>query len=316
MPELTVVIPTKDRSDLLRRSVGSVLAEGGDIEVIVVDDASAPEHARVIDDICSHERVRLIRNPTSMFAPHARNQGLAAAHGRYWASLDDDDEWLPGKWKRQRAFLEAQGFPDDMVLLSGFRASLEGGRTEEYRPKVGDPERITSLRELFDRAPVHAFSYTFVAPTALVSGIGGWDEEMVWGEYTDLLIRFGAAARIAGLPSIDTVAYRWHERVDGRVGRDWTRKGQGIRRLLEKHADAFEASPDVLATYLHVLGVTELRMGHRARAARALMQAVRRAPSSGRRVRAVGHLVTAVVGGRSLWRGLSRVRGRPAEVVR
>ncbi len=113
-PELTVVIPTKDRPVLLARAVESVVSQGPGIEVIVVDDGSIPEAADSIRSTANDPAVRLVRSDVSTGAPMARNRGLELARGRYWATLDDDDEWLPGKWESQRVGLSRSGFAEDV----------------------------------------------------------------------------------------------------------------------------------------------------------------------------------------------------------
>src|SRR5215216_5981079 len=96
-PEVTVVIPTRFRPELVTRAVGSVLAQTfADFEVVVVvdgpDDATRAALAGLGDD-----RVRVIVLPAKGGAPNARNVGAGAARGRWTALLDDDDEWLPEK---------------------------------------------------------------------------------------------------------------------------------------------------------------------------------------------------------------------------
>ena len=89
VPELSVVIPTKDRPRMLPRAVDSILGQVQDVEVIVVDDGSSPENAAAIRDACTDDRVRHLRNDMSFGAPHGRNRGLAVARGRYWATFSN-----------------------------------------------------------------------------------------------------------------------------------------------------------------------------------------------------------------------------------
>ncbi len=314
MPELTVVIPTKDRPTMLPRAIRSVLGQVEDAEVVVVDDGSTAVNAEIIRKECADPRVRLQRNDVSGWAPHARNQGLDLASSRYWATLDDDDEWLPGKWAAQRGILEMEGFPEDLVVVSGMRSSRQG-RDRVVMPKVPEPVRLSGLSDLFGRVPISAFSYTFVAPTQLLRSIGGWDERAIWGEYTDMLIRLSKVARFVGPHHVGANAYREHEQADSRVGRNWDRKVEGIRLLLETHREEFEHDPEVLALYLHVLGVSQLRVGDRWGAAETFRRVVRVAPSPGRRARGLAQLATTVIGGPRLWRWLARSRGVPADVI-
>jgi glycosyltransferase involved in cell wall biosynthesis len=92
MPEASVIIPTYDRSGMLRDAVAGVLAQShGDLEAIVVDDGSTddtPSVAGSFDD----PRVRYFRKENGGVAS-ARNLGLEKAKGRFTAFLDCDDLW-------------------------------------------------------------------------------------------------------------------------------------------------------------------------------------------------------------------------------
>lgn len=96
-PEVSVVIPTRGRPELVARAVRSALAQSVDnIEVVVVVDGSDGRTAPALAGI-GDPRIRVIELAEPAGAPHARNVGVAAARGRFTALLDDDDEWLPTK---------------------------------------------------------------------------------------------------------------------------------------------------------------------------------------------------------------------------
>lgn len=316
MPELTVVIPTKDRPTMLPRAIQSVLDQVEDVEVIVVDDGSTPANAEAIRRVCASDaRIRLLRNEVPHGAPHGRNQGLAVAEGGYWATLDDDDQWLPGKWSVQWAILEECGFPSDLVVVAGVRSVALSGPEPVITPEIREPERLESLPELFRRVRIAAFLNTYVAPTSLMRAIGGYDDRLVWGEHTDVLIRLAKLARFAGSEHAVVLLDREHEQMSSRVGRDWVRKVEGLRLLLEKHRTDFDRSPEVRGLYEHVLGVSQLRAGDRWGAVRTFARVVRSGDSPGRRARGLVHLVTAVLGGQRLWRWVARARGIRAETI-
>jgi glycosyltransferase involved in cell wall biosynthesis len=101
MPEVSVVIPTRDRSRLLALTLHSVRWQRGvDLEVVVVDDGSADDTAEVVAALAD-PRVRLVRHDTPMGVSAARNRGIAEAKGSWVAFLDDDDLWAPDKLARQ-----------------------------------------------------------------------------------------------------------------------------------------------------------------------------------------------------------------------
>lgn len=100
-PEVSVVIPTRNRPDLVCRAVRSVLAQTHrDLEVIVVVDGP-DEPSRAALDALGDDRVRVHVLPAKGGAPHARNVGARLATGTWTAFLDDDDEWLPAKLETQ-----------------------------------------------------------------------------------------------------------------------------------------------------------------------------------------------------------------------
>jgi glycosyltransferase involved in cell wall biosynthesis len=103
MPEVTVVIPTFNRSETILRAVGSVLSQTHtDLELLVIDDGGSdatPETlARIADP-----RVRLLHHPHNRGAAAARNTGIQA-RGASSGVPRPDDQWLPRKlscnWRR------------------------------------------------------------------------------------------------------------------------------------------------------------------------------------------------------------------------
>lgn len=91
---VSVIVPTKNRQNILSKALDSVLKqENVSVEVIVVNDGSTDETADFITKY--YPEVLLINNETSVGGAKARNIGVEAASGNYIAFLDSDDEWLP-----------------------------------------------------------------------------------------------------------------------------------------------------------------------------------------------------------------------------
>jgi glycosyltransferase involved in cell wall biosynthesis len=100
-PQISVVIPTHDRRDLLMLTLRTVLwQEGIELEVIVVDDGS---HDGTLDAVkaIGDARVRCLRHETPQGVSTARNRGIDDAHGEWIAFLDDDDLWAATKLRTQ-----------------------------------------------------------------------------------------------------------------------------------------------------------------------------------------------------------------------
>jgi glycosyltransferase involved in cell wall biosynthesis len=118
------VIPTWNRAGLVGEAVESALAqEGGDLEVIVVDDGSTDGTAELIERRFD-KSVKLLQTATRSGAGAARNVGVSQATGDLLAFLDSDDLWLPGKLKAELDVLEQ--FPDAEAIVSDSRFIVDG----------------------------------------------------------------------------------------------------------------------------------------------------------------------------------------------
>lgn len=92
-PQISVIIPTHNRSAELQRAIQSVLQQTEQsFEVLVCDDASTEDLGAVIRQF-NDPRIRHIRNDEKTNANVMRNRGIRAAEGTYIAFLDSDDEW-------------------------------------------------------------------------------------------------------------------------------------------------------------------------------------------------------------------------------
>jgi O-antigen biosynthesis protein len=90
-PDLSVVVPTRDRPESLARSLAALEGQQTDatLEIVVVDDASAAAEdvARVV---ASSPSARLVRHPEPRGASAARGAGARAALAPLVAYTDDD----------------------------------------------------------------------------------------------------------------------------------------------------------------------------------------------------------------------------------
>ncbi len=97
MDLVSVVIPTLNRQERLRRAVASALAQRGleeiEVEILVVDN-SRDANARATIEAFGAAAVRYFSEPSPGVA-NARNCGVAQARGRWVAFLDDDEEAAP-----------------------------------------------------------------------------------------------------------------------------------------------------------------------------------------------------------------------------
>lgn len=99
--KISVIIPTFNREDLLKRSVSSVLNQThAELELIIVDDGSTDNSRQVAKDFLSDSRVRYVYQENSGVSS-ARNLGVSVSSFEWVSFLDSDDEWLENKLQKQ-----------------------------------------------------------------------------------------------------------------------------------------------------------------------------------------------------------------------
>lgn len=111
---VTVIIPTKNRNEFLRRAIDSVAAQGyPSLQVCVVDNNDDPELSRGVEQMV--EQYRQAHPQTEWtyltsrqsYASGVKNDGMRRAKGRFICFLDDDDQLLPGSIALRAERMEA-----------------------------------------------------------------------------------------------------------------------------------------------------------------------------------------------------------------
>lgn len=214
-PAVTVIVATRDRPDLLRQALDSILAQryAGDIDVLVVFDQCEPDHDLIVHD--DHRTVHVTTNNRKPGLAGARNTGIAAATGELLAFCDDDDLWSPGKIEAQVALLRDD--PGLEFVTCGL--FVESGNRTLIR--VLDRDRITFADLIHSRVmEAHPSGY-LVKRSAVVGpnedlddpgeGIGAVDERLPgsYAEDYDWILRAARRADV-GVVRLPLVKVKWH----------------------------------------------------------------------------------------------------------
>jgi len=96
-PVVSVIIPTYNQADLLKKSLQSLLDQTfPDWEAIVIDNNSEDDTKEIVENLQDHRIIyKTIHNQGIIAA--SRNLGIHCAKGDYIAFLDSDDLWYPSK---------------------------------------------------------------------------------------------------------------------------------------------------------------------------------------------------------------------------
>ncbi|MBQ0906620.1 glycosyltransferase family 2 protein [Micromonospora sp. U21] len=283
-PNVSVVVPTRDRPELLRAAVRAILAQEypGQIEVVVVFDQSTPDES--LTGLSGPDRpVRVIRNERTPGLAGARNSGTVAAEGELVAFCDDDDEWLPGKLTTQVDALVAD--PAAEFVCCGIRVSYDGHTVD----RVLDRDRITLDDLLRDRLTELHPSTFLIRAAALRDGFRLVDEEIPgsYAEDYEFLLR---AARSAPLINLRTpsVLVRWHKR--SYFAQRWDTISEALQWLLQRYPE-FAGQPAGEARVTGQIAFARAASGDRRGALRWARRTLRRNPREPR-----AYLALAVAG--------------------
>ena len=95
-PFFSVIIPTYNHANYLKKALDSVLAQSfNNYEIIVIDDNSTDNTSAVVNNYKNKIIYNKIRN--NRIIGRSRNLGISISKGEWLAFLDSDDEWLKDK---------------------------------------------------------------------------------------------------------------------------------------------------------------------------------------------------------------------------
>lgn len=179
-PEISVVIPVRNRAQTLVAAVASAHAQTSQPhQVIVVDDASDDSTPALVKSLEQAGLVTGILLNKGVGAAEARNIGWRAADADFIAFLDSDDIWLPTKLAEQLKASEGH----DAVVVCGFSIVRGRSRAESHMPRL----RTETTRRLLEGRHGTVVSSTLVVPYGLL-GYGGFDGRLPALQDLDLAI--------------------------------------------------------------------------------------------------------------------------------
>ena len=148
---VTTIIPVYNRAGMLQEAVASVLVQTyRPIEIIIVDDGSTDDTARVADGLSARHpgEIRVIHQANT--GPGlAREAGRLLARGEFIQYLDSDDILLPRKFELQVAGLRQN--PDCGVSYGWTRYRHHDG-TAERGPWKGSGMKVETMFPAFLRS--------------------------------------------------------------------------------------------------------------------------------------------------------------------
>jgi len=289
-PRVSVVVPTYNRPDKLRRAVGTVLDQTyHPVEIVVVDDHSDvpasdvlgdPDSGPDLDtdpgpdlDLDALAAVTVVRHERNRGANAARNTGIREASGEFVAFLDDDDRWAPGKLERQVAAFESGGERVGLVY-TGARYVYPDGERVISGTVSGD---VT--RDILEGAAIAEFSAVMVR-ASVVERAGLPDERFPSWQDHEWFLRLSLHCEFAVVPEPLTIRHWDH---DGRIGEDFERRRDvSFPLFVEKHRDLareYGLERRFVASLLETLVISAAQNGHYGETRRLAFRTIRTDPT-------------------------------------
>jgi glycosyltransferase involved in cell wall biosynthesis len=250
-PLVSVVIGTRNRAELLRRTLRTVLWQTHrNLEVLVVDDGSTDATAHVAGDH-PDSRVTLVRRDESGGVARARNDGLARARGDLVAFTDDDDLWAPEKVASQLAALARRpGAGWSCVSTVVVDTAL---RAVQWQPAPRGGWVEPAILEV-NLVPGGASGV--LCRTELAREVGGFDPGFRHFADWDLWIRLARAAELAPVDE-PMLAYLRHDSMSNVAAF----KYEDVELMEARYRDRRHelGVPSPVGHNLHWIGLTSLR---------------------------------------------------------
>jgi glycosyltransferase involved in cell wall biosynthesis len=196
MHSVSIIVPTYNRTRFLELSIASAIAQSfSDWEIVIADDGSTDDTRAYLRNVAA-ANVRVIELEHTGNPSRVRNAAIRAASGQYLAFLDSDDLWKPNKLERQLESLRAAGRRWSYTPCD---------RIDEHGTVLADERRITGVPPdgwIFPallRLEVTIAMPAVVAERTLVEEIGGFDEDLLFGEFHDLCLRLAMKSPVVAL---------------------------------------------------------------------------------------------------------------------
>lgn len=213
-PLVSLIIPTRDRVDLLRAAIGSILERTTyrTFEIIVIDNNSRQEETfAYFEEIATLDNVRIVPHPHPFNYSAINNEAVRHARGEIIGLINNDVEVITPDWLGEMvswAQLDRVGcvgaklyFPDDTIQHAGVILGIGGvaGHSHKHLPR-GENGYLARARVLQNLSAVTGAC--LLVRRSVYEEVGGLDEVRFEVAFND--VDFCLRVRAAGYDNVWT----------------------------------------------------------------------------------------------------------------
>jgi len=226
-PKVSVLMACYNALATIDKAIESVITQGVDYELIIVDDHSDDGTWKHLRKWRKHNRIKIVKSDVPGGPVGALNEAAKHIRGQYVVKLDSDDWFAPSALSRL-----AQALDDhpDVGFVYG-ACQYHGKRADLYKPPTFNPsdfwERNPAIGEVMYRAEAHEKG---------VKHRGTWQKDGRWfGTHDwDLLLQMIHNLNWAGLALPEVIVLHYNHREDSASSETKRRNGQVMKAFREQ----------------------------------------------------------------------------------
>jgi glycosyltransferase involved in cell wall biosynthesis len=146
LPLVSIIIPTRDRVELLKQCVDSIikLTTYASFEIIIIDNGSVEKETFTYFDKIKSKRVKIIRDDREFNYPALNNTGVNSASGEFVVLMNNDIEIITPDWleemvswghKHDIGCVGARLWSPTTRRRDSWDRRRRGARSQEYRQR-------------------------------------------------------------------------------------------------------------------------------------------------------------------------------------
>lgn len=243
--DVSVIIPTYNRPNIIISSLTSVLFQTYNVLEIIIVDGSDNDETRMRIESFHDKRIKYLKVDNVSVA-NSRNIGIEEASGDFIAFNDDDDVWLNDKIEKQVRFYKKK-FDKNFILYSSCLKGIWGGNRripdDTVRIKSGDIYEEVLLRNFIGLPSV-------MLPASICRDIK-FDQQLKCLEDWEWMIRLSKLFSFEFIPEVLVSV----NDTPGSVNKSkYSVKARSYMAVYKKHYDDISLAPEIESKHLLSIG--------------------------------------------------------------
>lgn len=198
LPRVSVIVLTRDRPELLKKCVRSILdtTQYDNLEVIIVDNGTVDTEAlSLLDGFAKDPRVVLLRDSSPFNFSALNNRAAQLATGEYLCLMNNDIEVLHADWLQEMVSVVLQPrvgavgarlyYPDGKIQHAGVILGIGGVAGHPFKNQTRDNHHYMARPKLMQELTA-VTAACLLTPRRVYDALGGLDETNLAVAFNDV----------------------------------------------------------------------------------------------------------------------------------